>query len=166
MFRGSYEAKVDEKGRFKLPAGFIKLIQQKQYGSEYFITSFDGQIGEIWPLSEWEKKEAEWALIPDESREKQRFLDQVNFYGQQVEIDGQDRLLVPQRLRARAGLVGEVDILGAGRYMKIANHQVMQRRVEAESRNGQDALPGVSIAEAMDFMAGQSRLSQSKQERS
>ncbi len=157
MFRGSYEVKVDEKGRFKLPAGFMKLIQQKQYGSEFFITSFDGQLGEIWPLAEWEKKEAEWALIPDESREKQRFLDQVNFYGQQMEIDGQDRLLVPQRLRVRAGLVGEVDILGAGRYMKIANHQVMQHRVEAESGSGQDALPVVSMAEAMDFMAGQGK---------
>ena len=161
MFRGSYEAKVDDKGRFKLPAGFMKVIQQKQYGAEFFITSFDGQIGEIWPLPEWEKKEAEWALIPDESREKQRFLDQVNFYGQQVEIDSQDRLLVPQRLRERAALVGEVDILGSGRSMKIANHQVMQRRVEAEAALAADSLPVISMADAMDFMAGQGKTGRS-----
>jgi MraZ protein len=153
MFRGSYEAKVDDKGRFKLPAGFMKLVAAKGYGSEFFVTSFDGVIGQIWPLPEWEKKEAEWALIPDESREKQRFMDQVNFYGQQVEIDSQDRLLVPQRLRGKASLVGEVDIIGAGKYMKIASHAVMQQRVE--DTGGSEPEPAIRMAEAMDFMAAQ-----------
>jgi MraZ protein len=155
MFRGSYEAKVDDKGRFKLPAGFMKLVAQKQYGSEFFITSFDGVIGQIWPLPEWEAKEAEWARVPDESREKQRFMDQVNFYGQQVEIDAQDRLLVPQRLRGKASLVGEVDIIGAGKFMKIASHSVMRQRVE-EDQAGAELEP-VKMADAMDFMAAQAR---------
>jgi MraZ protein len=157
MFRGSYEAKVDDKGRFRLPAGFMKLVGQKQYGSEFFITSFDGQIGEIWPLPEWEKKEAEWALIPDESREKQRFMDQVNFYGQQLEIDGQDRLIIPQRLRGKARLVGDVDIIGAGKYMKIANHETMMQRVEDDGGKGQETAPVVKMADAMDFMAAQGK---------
>jgi MraZ protein len=163
MFRGSYEAKVDDKGRFKLPAGFMKLVAQKQYGSEFFVTSLDGVIGEIWPLPEWEKKEAEWALIPDESREKQRFMDQVNFYGQQVEIDAQDRLLVPQRLRGKASLVGEVDIIGAGKYMKIASRAVMKQRVEDEGNS--ESLPVVKMADAMDYIAKQTRAVQgSKQD--
>lgn len=160
MFRGSYEVTVDERGRFKLPAGFMKLVATKEYGSEFFVTSMDGQIGEIWPLPEWEAREAAWALIPDESREKQRFLEQVNYYGQQVELDGQGRLIVPQRLRGTARLLGDVDILGTGKYMKIANHETMMQRVEADGRGLEESQP-VKLSAAMDYMAAQGKLAKS-----
>ncbi len=150
MFRGSYEVKVDEKGRIKLPGGFAKVLERNNWGREFFVTSYDGQIGQIWPLVKWEEKEAEWALIPDESREKQRFMDQVNFYGQQIELDGQDRLLLPQRLRGKAKLAGEVDILGSGLFMKIANHELMEAMVGGSG--GEQAEP-VTMTESMEYMA-------------
>jgi MraZ protein len=161
MFRGSYEVKVDDKVRAKLPGGFLKVLERNEWGKEFFVTSFDGQIGQIWPLVKWEEKEAEWALIPDESREKQRFMDQVNFYGQQVELDAQDRLLLPQRLRGKARLVGEVDILGAGVFMKIANHDTMEQIV---GEGGTEQASPVTMSDSMDYMAEQGRIlrSQSK----
>jgi MraZ protein len=158
MFRGSYEVKVDDKGRFKLPAGFVKVAEQKQYGSEFFLTSFDGLIGEIWPLKEWEQKEADWAVISDESRQKREVLQYVNYYGQQAEMDGQFRLLVHPRLRSAAKLLGDVDILGAGKYMKIANADVMRRLIEGEGSKTPEA--PISITEALDFMAEQVKLAE------
>jgi MraZ protein len=53
MFRGTHDAKVDEKGRLKLPADFMKLIVEKSYGPKFFITSRDGRTTEIWPMQEW-----------------------------------------------------------------------------------------------------------------
>jgi MraZ protein len=158
MFRGSYEVKVDDKGRFKLPAGFVKVAEQKQYGPEFFLTSFDGVVGEIWPLKEWELKEAEWSVVSDESRQKREVLQYVNYYGQQAEMDGQFRLLVHPRLRSAAKLLGDVDILGAGKYMKIANADVMKRLVMGDEAKVPEA--PVSMTEALDFMAGQVKLAE------
>ena len=47
MFRGTHEAKIDEKGRLKLPADFMKLVVEKNYGLTFFITSRDGKVAEI-----------------------------------------------------------------------------------------------------------------------
>ncbi len=50
MFRGTQEAKVDEKGRLKLPADFARVIVEKNYGAIFFVTSRDGRKAEIWPM--------------------------------------------------------------------------------------------------------------------
>ena len=57
MFRGTHEAKIDDKGRLKLPADFMKLVVEKNYGPTFFITSRDGKVAEVWPMPEWEMEE-------------------------------------------------------------------------------------------------------------
>ena len=49
MFRGNHPAKVDEKGRLKLPAAF-KQILDAQNVAQFYITSVDGKSAEVWPL--------------------------------------------------------------------------------------------------------------------
>ena len=56
MFRGSYEAKITE-GRLKLPTDFEKLVVAANI-KQFYITSPNGKSAEIWPLQEWEKREA------------------------------------------------------------------------------------------------------------
>ena len=46
---GHAPAKVDDKGRLKIPAEFRKIIEQK-FGPECFITSEDGQKALIYPM--------------------------------------------------------------------------------------------------------------------
>ncbi len=60
MFRGNHPAKVDEKGRLKLPAAFKQLLDAQNV-TQFYITSADGKCAEIWPLPEWEKREAQLA---------------------------------------------------------------------------------------------------------
>lgn len=59
MFRGNHPAKVDEKGRLKLPAAFKQLLDA-QNAAQFYITSVDGKSAEIWPLSEWESANRHW----------------------------------------------------------------------------------------------------------
>ena len=81
MFRGNHPARVDEKGRLKLPAEFKNLIDEG-YGTKFYITSKDGRRAEIWPLPEWQKVEEKLALVPNSKPFKRKFLDRVNYYGQ------------------------------------------------------------------------------------
>ena len=57
MFRGNHPAKVDEKGRLKMPSAFKQLVDATSV-TQFYVTSTDGKSAEIWPLPEWEKREA------------------------------------------------------------------------------------------------------------
>ena len=119
MFRGNHPARVDEKGRLKIPADFKRRVDEL-YGPQFFITSKDGKRAELYPMKEWERIEDALAKAPS-SAAKKKFLDVTNYYGQVVEMDAQGRLLIPQ-IAARgcdAGKrccgVGNADVPGGRR---------------------------------------------------
>lgn len=145
MFRGNHPARVDEKGRLKLPAEFKRRVDEV-YGPQFFITSKDGERAEIWPLKEWERIEEMLANSPS-SAAKQKFLDATNYYGQQVEMDGQGRLLMPQILREKAALVGDVAVLGQQKKLVVMNDERAQAKIAASPLTGEDldslAIPGL-----------------------
>ncbi len=117
MFRGNHPTRVDEKGRLKMPAEFKRRVDEV-YGPQFYITSKDGKRAEIWPLKEWERIEEALANSPS-SAAKQKFLDVTNYYGQKVEMDAQGRLLMPQMLRDKAGLKGDVVVLGKQKKLVV-----------------------------------------------
>ena len=90
MFRGNHPTRVDEKGRLKVPAEFKRVIDEK-YGQQFYITSLDGKVAQVYPFEEWERIEQKLAGLSTFNPTKKKFLDRVNYWGQQVEMDGQGR---------------------------------------------------------------------------
>jgi MraZ protein len=131
MFRGNHPARVDEKGRLKVPAEFKRLIDDK-YGLEFYITSRDGTVGEIYPMEEWRKIEEKLAKLSNFNPSKKRFLNKVNYYGQMVEMDAQGRLLVPQILRQAAAIRGEVAVYGNLTYLEVRSLEVSRQLAEEQ----------------------------------
>lgn len=129
MLRGNHSAKIDEKGRLKVPAEFRALIEEK-HGPKVFVTSLDGEFVRIYPLPVWETIEARLAAMPSTDTRK-RFLHVVNYYGQSGELDGQGRVLVHPRLRDAAQITGEVDVLGMISYLDVWNHDRLAGRLTA-----------------------------------
>ena len=131
MFRGSHPARVDEKGRFKVPAEFKRQIDER-YGTQFYITSRDGGLAEVYPLEEWQRLEEKLAKLSNFNPSKKRFLNKVNFYGQLVEMDAQGRLLLPQILRQAAALKGDVAIYGNLTYLEVRSMEVSKRLAEEQ----------------------------------
>lgn len=131
MFRGNHPARVDEKGRLKLPAEFKRRIDES-YGPQFYITSKDGKRAEIYPLREWELIETKLAAIPNLNPAKKKFLDVTNYYGQMAELDGQGRLTLPQLLRESASVMADVVVLGSQTYLEVVNHEHFKAKLEAE----------------------------------
>jgi MraZ protein len=130
MFRGNHPAKVDEKGRLKLPAAF-KQILDAQNVTQFYITSVDGKSAEVWPLSEWEKREqalAEYSTMDDAV---QKYLNLTSYYGQQVEMDNQGRVLMPQILRGKAQLDGDVTVFGKMVLLEVHNREIFEQNLAA-----------------------------------
>jgi len=120
MLRGNYQARVDEKGRLKIPAAFLESL--REYGNQFFVTSENGEFVRIYPMRFWNEIEEKLAKLSSHNRTKQKFLTRMNYYGQVVELDGQGRLLIQQVLREAAQMKGEVDVLGTLTYLDVWNH--------------------------------------------
>jgi MraZ protein len=120
VLRGNYPARVDEKGRVKIPAAFLEAL--REYGNKFYVTSENGDYVRVYPMKIWNEIEEKLARLSSHNRTKQKFLTRTNYYGQLVELDGQGRILVPPILRESAQMRGDVDVLGNLNFLQIWNH--------------------------------------------
>jgi transcriptional regulator MraZ len=118
--RGNCPARVDEKGRLKIPAVFLDAL--KEYGSQFYITSTTGESARIYPMRVWSEIEDKLGGVSSQNRAKRKFLMRTSYYGQTVELDGQGRVLVPAVLRESAQMKGDVDVFGNLDYLEVMNH--------------------------------------------
>jgi MraZ protein len=137
MFRGNHPTRVDEKGRLKVPAEFKRAIDEK-YGQQFYITSRDGKIAEIYPFEEWKKIEEKLATVSNFNPAKKKFLDRVNYYGQMVEMDSQGRVLIPQILRESAEVKGDVLVFGNLTFLEVRNAEAFRKHIEANPLTEED----------------------------
>jgi transcriptional regulator MraZ len=137
MFRGSAPTKIDEKGRLKIPTDFRRVIEER-YGPELFVTSVQGDSALLYPLPVWEEIEARLAAMPSTDRTKTRFLERVNYFGQQVRLDVQGRILIPQILRESAGMNGEVVVSSQLDHLVVWNHERFVARLEEQPFTEED----------------------------
>ncbi len=137
MFRGNHPTRVDEKGRLKVPAEFKRVMDEK-YGTQFYITSLDGKVAQIYPFEEWERIEQKLASLSTFNPTKKKFLARVNYYGQAVEMDGQGRLLIPQLLRQTAEIKGEVAVLGNLTYLEVRNIEAFRKELEENQFTADD----------------------------
>ena len=67
--RGNCPAKVDEKGRLKVPAQFLEEL--KEYGTQFYITSISGEDARIYPLRVWSEIEDKLAALEKDDQVEQ-----------------------------------------------------------------------------------------------
>ena len=128
MLRGNHPARIDEKGRIKVPNGFRTLVEA-QYGAELFVTSVTGEYVRLYPMAVWLEVERRLAEVPSANPSRQRFLDRVNFFGQAVTMDKQGRVVVPPLLRESAAMAGEVSVLGLQNHLAVWNQKRLSERL-------------------------------------
>jgi MraZ protein len=131
MFRGSTPTKIDDKGRLKVPTDFRRFIEER-YGPDLFVTSILGDSALLYPLPVWEEIEGRLAAMPSTDRTKSRFLERVSYFGQQVSLDVQGRILIPQILRESAGMNGDVVVSAQLDHLVVWNHDRFVARLEEQ----------------------------------
>jgi len=137
MFRGNHPTRVDEKGRLKIPSEFKRLLDEK-YGTQFYITSVDGKVAQVYPFEEWQRLEEKLTRLSNFNPTKKKFLNRTNYYGQVVEIDGQGRLLIPALLRESAGIQGEVAVVGNLTYLEVQSIEQYRKDIEENPFTAED----------------------------
>jgi MraZ protein len=138
VFRGNAPARIDEKGRLKVPNVFRSVLETK-YGRELFLTSLSGEYVRVFPLPVWLEIERKLGEMPSTHPSKLRYLDRVNYYGQIAELDVQGRVLIPVRLREAATMAGDVDVLGQYSWLDVWNHDRFLTKLQREAYTEEDA---------------------------
>ena len=143
MLRGNHPARVDEKGRLKIPTSFLGLFQAK-FGPEVFVTSVAGDHVLIYPMETWVEVEAKLEEMPDRHPTKVKFLDRVHYFGQTTLLDRQGRFVIPTLLRETARMKGPVVVLGKFKFLEVWNHEDFKGKMAADPFTNED---GRTLAE-------------------
>lgn len=138
MLRGNAPAKIDDRGRLKVPSAF-RAVLSSEYGRELFVTSLSGESVRIYPMPVWLEIEERIAKMPSTLPARMKFLDRVNFFGAVTELDDQGRVLIQPRLRDSAQMAGEVDVLGQQNFLEVWNHERFVARLLRDPFSDEDA---------------------------
>lgn len=148
-FIGNPKAKLDDRGRLKMPAEFKEFIEKK-YGKDFnafYIVSREGLDAEIYPMPEWKKHMGKVIDIPKSHPSRKKLLDSYDLYGDKADMDPQGRLLFPEELR-NAGMVNvEVKVSGEGKLLRVKSLKSLRESVKANPFTAQDldALTGYDV---------------------
>jgi MraZ protein len=136
-FRGSAPARLDEKGRLKVPNLFRQQIEEA-FGRDLFVTSLHGKEFLLYPLPVWRALEEKLAELPTIHRAKKKFLERVNYYGQDAAIDAQGRVLIPQILRDSAKLPADVVVTGNIDHVVVSDRAALAKKLSTEDFGPED----------------------------
>jgi len=137
--RGSSAALIDPKGRLKVPATFRGVIQD-QHGADVFVTSLTGESVLIYPMPVWLEIEQKLSKMASTHPSRLKYLDRVNFYGQESELDNQGRVVIPPHLRESASIIGEVRVFGRINHIEVWNAERFAQRLQQGPWTDDDAL--------------------------
>ncbi len=138
MFRGNSPARIDDKGRLKVPNAFRSALESK-YGRELYLTSLTGEYVRIYPMPVWLEMEEKLGRMPSSHPARLRFLDRVSYFGQAGELDAQGRIIIPVRLRESATMAGDVDVLGLYNCLDVWNHDRFLTKLQRDPYTDDDA---------------------------
>lgn len=101
--RGTYPAKVDEKGRLKLPTDFVGYLNALQ-AKKLFITTLDESTCKMYTTPVWNANLKRLNAAQDKATARQT-LFLANHWGRDAEVDPDSgRVLLPAELRRKLGL--------------------------------------------------------------
>lgn len=117
-FLGEFEATLDAKGRFLLPAGFKKQLPDTE-GNRFVINRGFEKCLALYSIKDWEPLFAKINGLnefdPKQREFRRAFLNGATY----VEPDSAGRILVPPNLKGYAELLKDIVITAAGDKMEI-----------------------------------------------
>jgi MraZ protein len=149
-FLGEYESTVDAKGRFLLPAGFKKQLPEGDAGQFVINRGFEKCLT-LYPKSSWEPIFTEISKLNDFDPKVREFRRYFLNGATMMELDSAGRLLIPQNLKAHAGIEKDIVLVSAVNKIEIWDKSKYQEFFESFSPESFSGL-------AQQVMAGNSPL--------
>ena len=115
---GEYEVTLDSKGRIMLPAGYKKQLPQEE-SNGFMLTKGNGNFLMLYTASQWKKVEEKLDTLNDYNEEAMDLKFSMMNGASPIEMDAAGRIVLSNRMKAHAGLVKNVIMLGMSDYVVI-----------------------------------------------
>ena len=116
---GTYECKVDAKGRLMMPSALKKqLAKELQEGFVVKRSVFNSCL-ELWPMSEWDVMMKKINGLNRFNKKNVDFIRRFTAGVKLIEADASGRLLIPKDLLAFASIVKDIVLTSGGNIIEI-----------------------------------------------
>ncbi|HUQ94323.1 MAG TPA: hypothetical protein VM120_21765 [Bryobacteraceae bacterium] len=134
--RGFWPAKVDDKGRLKVPTNFITYLTALQ-ANKLFITSLDETTAKVYTIPTWTENVRILQHASGDNRQWAKdVLFQADYLGADAELDSGGRLLLPTELRRLLGFENsQVYLQAQDGLINIFNQQVFEEKRKKAKEN-------------------------------
>ena len=123
LLYGSYERALDDKGRFNVPFRFRKKELGKEEEPPRFMITEDSQgVVSLMTRDRYEEM-LKRALEAGSNRSQLQFVRWLANHSQEVPMDSQGRVAVPQKYLERIGADKRILVLGMGKRMELWDPQ-------------------------------------------
>jgi MraZ protein len=142
---GLYQARVDDKGRLKVPADIQRYLTEifAVEGSEprLFVTSLDLRIARLYTIPRWNETANSLQSEVEERAAAEDVLFLAKDVGGTSEIDSQSRVLMPAELRQMLKLESEPVWLDCERdSVAVLTRQVYEEKQRRSRENAEEKL--------------------------
>jgi len=132
---GMYPARMDDRGRVKLPAAFkeyLDLLEDKKL----FVTSLDRRIAQIYPIGMWRQtKKFLEDFTADPAAADNLYFNALDL-GAEAEMDNQGRVLFSPELRRELGMEDQpVRVYAYAGRIEVLNGATYDQRKTAASKS-------------------------------
>lgn len=119
MFRGGSEISMDGKGRIAMSARYRDELMAICSGRIIITIDIHHRCLLVYPEPAWEVVEREIAAMPAFDADTRRVQRLLIGHARELVLDNTGRVLIPPELRAYAGLVKEVMLVGQGHRLEL-----------------------------------------------
>lgn len=131
-FLGEYEATLDAKGRFLLPAGFKRQLPEGE-STRFVINRGFEKCLSLYPMQSWQPLYDQISSLNDFDPKVREFRRYFLNGAIEVEPDTAGRILVPQNLKDYAGLGKDLVLAAAVNKIEIWDKEKYQKFFESYS---------------------------------
>jgi MraZ protein len=141
-----YPAKLDEKGRIKVPSVFQEYLSSFEE-KKLFVTSLDRQIAHIYPISAWRQVEEFFEKYTDDPESAENVAFTAADLGSEAEMDSQGRILFSSELRRALGIENKpVHIFAYKGHIEVLSEELYEERVKQSSASPKQNLKKLQTA--------------------
>ena len=126
---GQYEVKVDGKGRLRLPTDLLRQIPEETR-TKYVLNKGLDNCLRLYPINQWTSITQELNKLSYFQSKEREFLRLFYQAATQIELDGNDRVLIPKRLIEASSIKDEVVILAFHDVIEIWSSETYYNNVK------------------------------------
>jgi len=150
---GTYECKVDAKGRLMLPVAFKKQLASVTEKGFVLKRAVFQPCLELYPMQEWESMMQNVNKLNRFKKKNNDFIRRFTAGVKSIDLDVSGRLLIPKDLVGFAGITKEIVVTSAVNIIEIWDKDKYEKAIDdaaddfadlAEDVMGQDDADGIS----------------------